>query len=40
MEQTLKEILKELKYITNYIKNYKEIESQVKLSELKKQGKV
>ena len=40
MDQTLKEILKELKYITSYIKNYKEVEAQVKVSELKKQGKI
>lgn len=38
MEQTqlLKEILNELKQINNYIKNYKIIESENKLLELRK----
>lgn len=42
MEQTqlLKEILNELKQINNYIKNYKIIESENKLLELRKQGKI
>lgn len=40
MEQTLKEILKELKKISEYIENYRIKESEANLSDLIKQGKI
>lgn len=40
IQQTLNKIYTELTYITDFIKNYKLKESQVKIAELTKQGKI